>query len=291
MTVPLPIAAITDEFSPDLETAVRSMSGIGMRGAELRVVFGKNIIDLTDDELDRARTIVSAQGLDIISIASPLLKCVLPDAPEVDQRFQKDMFASNYTFADQPRLAQRAFAIALKTGARIVRVFSYWRTVQPEACFERIVTALRDLAAQAAQHNLIIGLENEHACNIATAEETARVLAAIADPHLQVVWDPANAYISGETPYPDGYRRLPPGRIVHVHAKDCFLSDHRPAWGPLGEGGIDWNGQIRALMQDGYRGYLSLETHWAGPGGDKLQGSIICGRNLKALAGDGLAHA
>ena len=49
-----PIAAITDEFSPDLETAVRSMAEIGMTGAELRMVFGKNIIDLTDQELDRA---------------------------------------------------------------------------------------------------------------------------------------------------------------------------------------------------------------------------------------------
>src|SRR5207248_1218728 len=42
-----PIAAITDEFSPDIETAVRSMAEIGMTGAELRMVFGKNILDLT----------------------------------------------------------------------------------------------------------------------------------------------------------------------------------------------------------------------------------------------------
>ncbi len=130
-----PIAAITDEFSPDLETAARSMAELGMRGAELRVVFGKNIIDLTDDELTRARAIVEAHGLQVISIASPLLKCELPDAPPVDPRFQQDMFASNYTFADQPRLAKRAFEIASRTGARIVRVFSYWRTLQPEACF------------------------------------------------------------------------------------------------------------------------------------------------------------
>ena len=79
-----PIAAITDEFSPDIETAVRSMQQIGMTGAELRMVFGKNIIDLSDEELDRAIAIVRGAGMEIISIASPLLKCVLPDAPEVD---------------------------------------------------------------------------------------------------------------------------------------------------------------------------------------------------------------
>ena len=88
-----------------------------MVAAELRMVFGKNIIDLTDEELDQACRIAAANGLKIISIASPLLKCVLPDAPEVDARFQQDMFASRQTIADQPRLTARAFQIARKTGA------------------------------------------------------------------------------------------------------------------------------------------------------------------------------
>src|SRR6476620_8729814 len=169
-----PTAAITDEFSPDLSTAVRSMSEVGMTGAELRGIFGKNIIDLTDKELDKAIEIVTQGGLEIISIASPLLKCVLPNAPDIDSRFQQDIFASKHTFEDQPRLTERAFEIARRTGARIVRVFSYWRTVEPEKCFDLIAAALRGLAEKAANHDLIIGLENEHACNIATGAETAR---------------------------------------------------------------------------------------------------------------------
>ena len=39
-------AAITDEFSPDLDIALGSMAEVGMTGAELRMVFGKNIVDL-----------------------------------------------------------------------------------------------------------------------------------------------------------------------------------------------------------------------------------------------------
>jgi sugar phosphate isomerase/epimerase len=283
MTQLFPIAAITDEFSQDIETAARSMAEAGMTGAELRMVFGKNVMDLTDSELDRACEIVAQHGVEIMSIASPLLKCVLPDSPDVDARFQQDVFAAAYTFEDQPRLADRALEIAERTGARIVRVFSYWRSVQPEACFERVARALEHLAGQAAQHGRIVGLENEHACNIATGAETARVLEAVAHPNLKVVWDPANAYVSGETPYPDGYRRVPVQRIAHVHAKDCRVEGHRPEWCALGEGGIDWKGQIRALAEDGYKGWISLETHWAGPGGDKHKASVICGRNLKTL--------
>jgi sugar phosphate isomerase/epimerase len=278
-----PIAAITDEFSQDIEIAARSMAEVGMTGAELRMIFGKNIIDLTDAELDSACEIVSRHGLEVVSIASPLLKCVLPESPAVDARFQQDVFAATYTFEDQPRLTDRAFEIAERTGARIVRVFSYWRSVEPEVCFERIARALERLAGQAALHGRTIGLENEHACNIATGAETARMLKAVEHPNLKVVWDPANAYISGETPYPDGYRRLPPARIAHVHAKDCRVEGHRPIWCALGEGGIDWKGQIGALAEDGYKGWISLETHWAGPGGNKYEGSVICGRNLWAM--------
>jgi sugar phosphate isomerase/epimerase len=219
----------------------------------------------------------------VVSIASPLLKCVLPDAPPTDSRIQQDIFGSAYTFADQPRLTRRAFEIARRTGAGIIRVFSYWRTVAPERCLDRVTAALQDLATQASTEGVVIGLENEAACNVGTGREAAAVLDAIDNGALKVLWDPANAAILGERPYPDGYRALPPARIAHVHAKDCRVTDHKPEWGPLGDMDVDWPGQIQALLRDGYQGWISLETHWRGPNGDKLQGSVICGRRLRDL--------
>lgn len=260
------------------------MKAIGMTGVELRVCWGKNVMDLTDDELSRIGAEVQSRGMEVISIASPLLKCVLPNAGDVDSRFQHDIFASKHTYEDQPRLADRAFAIAKTMGAKIIRVFSYWRTVQPERAFDGVVRALAALSEKAAKEDLIIGLENEHACNIGTAAETAPVLAAVDHPYLKLVWDPANAYVAGENPFPHGYNLLPKRRIIHVHAKDCHVDDHKPEWGPLGTRDVDWKGQITALLNDGYRGYLSLETHWPGPNGNKLMASTICGWNLRGLA-------
>ncbi len=283
MDLQFPIAAITDEFSPDLATALPAMKAIGMTGAELRVVSGKNIMDLTDEELDQAIAQCRAAGMEIISIASPLLKCVLPGAPDLDSRFEKDVFGSKHTFEDQPRLTERAFEIAKRTGAKIIRVFSYWRTVQPEKCFDAIVSALADLAEKAKPHGLIIGLENEHACNIATGTEAAEVLKAVDHPNLKLVWDPGNSVVAGEEPFPKGYRALPPNRIGHVHAKDCRMEGGKVIWSVLGTQEVDWKGQIAALVADGYKGWISLETHWPGPNGDKLQASIICGWNLRYL--------
>lgn len=279
------IGAITDEFSPDIAVAAEAMREIGMTGAELRVVGGKNVMDLTDAELDAALAILARAGLNVVSIASPVLKCTLPDAPPIDERFQQDIFASKHTFEDQARLADRAFEIAKRSGAKIVRVFSYWRVVKPEAVFERVVDALQELSEKAARHGLTIGIENEHACNISTAEDTARILAAVDNENLKVVWDPANAYVSGEDPFEHGYRLLDARRIAHVHAKDCTLDGHKALWCPLGEGSIDWKGQFDALRADGYDGYIHLETHWPGPDGNKLEGSRICGRNLKNMVG------
>src|SRR5579862_866239 len=176
MTPRFRIAAITDEFSPDFETALTSMAAIGMTGAELRMISGRNIVDLTDEELDRAIDTAGAHDLEIVSIASPLLKCTLPDGPAVDARFQKDMFAAVQTYDDQARIAARAFEIAARTGARIIRVFSFWRTVRPEACFESVLESLRWLAEEASRRGVVIAIENEHACNIATAGETSRLL-------------------------------------------------------------------------------------------------------------------
>jgi L-ribulose-5-phosphate 3-epimerase len=279
----IPIGAITDEFSLDPGVALDAMSKLGMTIAELRLIGSRNVIDLSDDEVRALRDEVEKRGMRVLSIASPVLKCVLPDAPPLDERFQQDVFGSAYTIADQPRLAKRAMEIAELAGAKFIRVFSYWRTIAPEQCHDRIVSALRGLADQAGERGLVIGLENEHACNVATGAEAGKILAALDHPALKSIWDPANAFILGETPFPDGYAKLPATRVAHVHAKDCVIKGHTPTWGALGEMDVDWRGQIAALKRDGYAGAISLETHWRGPDGDRLNASTICGANLREL--------
>ena len=97
--------------------------------------------------------------------------------------------------------------------------------------------------------------------------EAAQVLAAIPDPNLLLNWDPGNAAAIGETPFPNGYRLLPKGRIGHCHCKDVTRkSDGSYQWAAMGGGIIDWVGQFRALREDGYRLAASLETHWHGAG-------------------------
>ncbi len=280
----IPLCAITDEFSPALATAIPVFQEIGIAAVELRTIEGKNLLDMSQSEWSAAKDTLDRAGLRVVSIASPVLKCVLPDAPPLDERFQHDAFASKHTFEDQPRLAERALEAAKFFGAKIVRVFSYWRTVEPERCFDRAAKALESLAALGVREGVTIGLENEHACNIATAAEIAHVLEAVRHPNLGMIWDPANAMVAGEAPFPEGYSRLPKSRIVHVHAKDCHMENGSAVWGPLGTRRVPWKEQIQALLEDRYAGLISLETHWRGAQGGALESSRICGWNLRGLA-------
>ena len=159
----LSLAAISDEFSPDPAIAFQAMAGVGMRGAELRVINGRNIIDLSDAEVDAVRLLAEAHGIQILGIASPLLKCDLPSGSKIDPRLQRDVFGAAYTLGDQPKLTRRALEIAKRAGARMIRVFSYWRAESPALVLDEVASTLVDLAEQAGRQGLLISIENEHA--------------------------------------------------------------------------------------------------------------------------------
>lgn len=283
-----PVAIITDEFTQDFERVCRTAVDMGIPALELRTVWDKNLVDMNDEEVRQVDHLAKEFGLKVVSIASPVFKCTLPDGGEIDHRFEQDAFHSAHTFEDQPRILDRALELANLFEAPIVRVFSFWRTVEPTQITPRIIEALQGAVEKAAKAGVKIGLENEHACNIATASESVPVLDAIDHPNFGLVWDPANCYIAGETAYPDGYNRLAANRILHVHAKDGVLpaGSDRMEWGDVGAGEVDWTGQLSAMVRDGYSGMVSLETHWGGPGGDKFKGSSICAKSLQRLVGE-----
>ncbi len=279
------LAFITDEFTQDFALAARTAQELGYEGLEVRTVWDQNIVDLADDRVVELRRIADQAGLRILSIASPVFKCTHPQGGPIDQRFQQDAFQAAHSFEDQDRVLRRAIQVALALGAPIIRVFSFWRTTEPERLFGHIVEALARAIDLAARHNLTIGLENEYACNLSTGKEVAPVLRTLEAPNFGLVWDPGNSLVAGATPFPDDYSLVPAGRIVHVHAKDGVRDDagHRVIWGPLGEGRVGWQEQIRALGRDGYTGAISIETHWTGPGGNKFEGSRICAQNLRRM--------
>ena len=279
-----PVAVITDEFSQDFERVCATAVELGIPELEIRTAWDKNVIAMSDKEIRSLKAIADRHGRRFISVASPVYKCVLPDGGMVDERFHHDAFQASFSFEDQARLLDRALEIARRLEAPYVRVFSFWRTVEPERNFGRIVEILQGGGEVARKAGILLGLENEHACHFGTGEEIAIVAGDLDQHSFGIVWDPANAVACGERAFPNGYRHLPVERICHVHAKDLVIGPSGQLdWCDIGAGQVGWPDQLAALVEDGFAGSLSLETHWGGPGGDKYAGSTICARSLSRL--------
>lgn len=263
---PFTLSVVNDEISQDFGHACEVASRkFGMRWIELRSMWGKNIVSLDSNEIAETARLVKKNDLAVTAITGPLFKVDWPGAPQSKVE-QRDQFNSSFTFDQQDEVLERSLALARSLGTKFVRCFDFWRLDDPGPYRNAMNNRLRRAAEIAGKNGVTLLLENEHACNTATAAEAAAVLTAVDSPFLMMVWDPGNAAQRGETPYPDGYRLLPKNRIAHCHCKDVVKQGTSYEWACVGRGIIDWVGQFRALKRDGYRGAVSLETHWRGAG-------------------------
>ena len=272
MKSPFRIAVINDELGQDFGRACEVASReFGMEWIELRGMWNKNILHLDATEVAEARRILEKYKLRVTDIASPLFKVDWPGAPKSKFSPKGDQFKADFTFEQQGEVLERSLALAKAFNTDRVRCFDFWRLEDPAPYRAAINAKLLDAANAASKQGIILILENEFACNTATAAEAAQTLAAVQSPSLMVNWDPGNAAARGENPYPYGYNLLPKNRIGHCHCKDIKAiakpnDAGEPGWAAMNAGVIDWTGQFTALKRDGYHYAVSLETHWRGAG-------------------------
>ena len=263
------LSVLTDEISQDFGRACEvAAKEFGLGYVELRAMHNKNIMNWDAKDVAEARGVLERFKLRVSEIATPVFKTDWPGAPKSRYSPKKPEFGADFTYEQQNELLERAIELAKAFNTRFIRVFDFWRLEDQKPYRDDIDHRIAVAAAKAGQNSVALTLENELACNTATGAEAARLLSAVRDPSLLLNWDPGNATARGEKAYPDGYDKLPKDRIGHVHCKDVvFTAGGKSEWVPMGKGVIDWAGQLRALQRDGYRGALSLETHWRLKGG------------------------
>jgi len=265
-TSPFRVSIINDEISQDFAHACEVASKeFGMHWIELRSMWNKNVVALDEKEVAETRRVLDKYELKVTDIASPLFKVDWPGAPKSKYSESKS-FNADYNINQQDEVLERAIALAKAFNTERIRCFDFWRLTDQAPYREAMNEKLRDAAAKVGKQGMTLVLENEPACNTATAREAVKVLSAVQERSFMLNWDPGNAGASGETPYPDGYNLLPKDRIGHCHCKDVIKKGAKFDWAPMGGGIIDWTGQFKALKRDGYHFAVSLETHWSGGG-------------------------
>jgi sugar phosphate isomerase/epimerase len=260
------LGVITDEVTQDLEKALAWAKGYGLEWVEFRNVWGKYITEFTPDEVKRVKDLLAKYGLRVSVLDSAYSKTTLPGTTSKFAEGKGDFAANEHE--KQEALLERAFARAKDFGTDKVRIFSFWRVDDPRTVFERVAKELDRTAEIAKREGIRLVLENEFGCNVATGAESATMLKAVQAPALGLNWDPGNAYAAGELkPFPDGYAPLDKKRLWHMHFKDAEGTGTN--WRPIGGGKIDYVGQFRAILKDGFTGTMSLETHYLNAAKDK----------------------
>lgn len=272
------LAVITDEISEDLAHALQVCTDLGIQDIELRSINGASIVDHSPESLQQIKSAIIDGGFSVCNIASPFLKTHIDEEHVPTGNVHS---ARELTREEHWDVLKRSLEIAHLLDAPIVRAFSFWRVAEPESVREDILETLAKATEIVRDAGKLLGLENEHACNIGSGTEAAWYLERIADPTLGLIWDPGNIAALGVVPDKSQYDAVAE-RIIHVHVKD---GDAIPAesFVPPGEGACDWESQLRWLHEGGYDGPLSLETHFALDGSVEA-GTRVIATSLRALA-------
>ncbi len=260
-------AVITDELSQNLDHALAVMGEYGVTHAELRNVYNKYIVDADETLLKQVEADLAKHGATVCCIDTPLFKCNLESSTGSAGPTHG---ANERTLADQQTLLLHAIDLAKRFGTEYLRIFSFWKQgpLTPEI-EDRIADELVRPCELAARAGITLLLENEHACYLGTAAETARVIERVGSPAFKMIYDPGNSFFAGEQPFPAGFAAAR-NHYAHLHVKDaCVNADGMPKWCVVGDGEIDYPGLFAALKADGYTGIVALETHYKGAdGGD-----------------------
>ena len=296
MTFPDRFTFLADEVSQDLPVLRAFVREFKLPGIELRSFAGRAFKDLTDADVAAIGAAATEEGWKIFGCSTPVFKCALDDPKAI---------------AEHREIFQRSIDVARTLKSDLVRIFTFLR--QPNALeptrLDRVAEHLLGLAELSKGSGVRIGIENEHSCLTGTVEEMEAILSRLPAETFGAIWDPCNVlYVPGvPAPAADNLTRLAT-RLYHVHLKDAIR--RTPPAGdptaliavgmPVGTGDVNWRAHLRALNTAGYRGMLSLETHWRLQGIDEKSlhlpagygfshggeaASRICFHNLKAIVG------
>lgn len=244
------LSAFGDEITDDLAAQLAVLGSEEVRFLELRGAWGRNVLDFSPDDLQRAATMLREQGFGVSAVGSPIGKSTL-DRP---REFELERL-------------ERAIAAADALGTRMIRVFSFYvGHDQVAAQREEILERMGMLTRRAEQAGVVLVHENEKEIYGDLPERCQDLLQSINSPSLRMAFDPANFVQCGVRPMQEAWPLLA-DLTTHVHIKDALLESGSVR--PAGQGDGDIPGLLAALVARNYQGFLTLEPHLqiAGPAG------------------------
>lgn len=235
------ISGFADEIDEKIDTQFKVLKELGIEYFEVRGVDGRNISDLTDEEVAYLHTRMKENGIKISSIGSPIGKIGIKD--DFGPHFEK---------------FKRVVEIAKKLETRYIRMFSFFiaREEDPANYREEVFARLSKMIEYAQKEDVVLLHENEKDIYGDTVERCLDIMEHLYCDNFKAVFDPANFIQCGQNTK-EGFDKLEK-YVEYMHIKDA-LSDGSVVPAGLGVGELEYI--LRSLKNAGYCGFLSLEPH------------------------------
>jgi sugar phosphate isomerase/epimerase len=236
------ITGFADEIAGDLEKQMNVLESEAIYHIELRGIWGKNVLKLTDDELEKAKRMLDSRGFSISSIGSPIGKYGIQDDFQVEIENMK-----------------RATKVANLFKSPYIRVFSYFVSEGEHSQYrEQVISRMKQLSALASESDVILLMENESGVYGNTDERCLDLLSSCDHPCLRLAFDPGNFVMNRVKPVSQALPKLQ-SYLEYVHVKDAIYD--KGMFVPAGEGEGEFVPFIQGLKQNNFSGYLSIEPH------------------------------
>ena len=237
------LSGFVDEISQDFATQCEVAQSLGLKYVELRSAWGVNILDLDDGQLAQVQDLLGLHDLLVSSVGSPIGKISIEE-----------------DFTPHLQRARHAGQVAQRLGAPYLRVFSFFIPAGGDRGQHRaeVLRRMAALTEVAGSSGVILVHENEKGIYGDTPERCLDIVQSVGDPRLRLAWDPANFVQVGVKPFTDGYALLRP-YLEYMQVKDAHRDDGSVTVAGAGDGQVLRT--VRALREDGYDGFFSLEPH------------------------------
>jgi sugar phosphate isomerase/epimerase len=246
MTTPLALGIVSDEVTNDFGEALRHGTSWGIERYEIRCLTTGRVPRVEKQEIKTVAGLVREHGVRITALSPGMFKAHLSRTAEIEEEIHTVLPAT--------------LDLARELSCPMIIVFGFQREAGEPADRQKLaVEYMRRAADVAAAAGVRIAIENEPGFWCDTGVNTLQIITATGAPGLGANWDPCNAYGTDEVPYPHGYEALKP-RIINVHAKDTAVGSLIRCV-RIGEGALDWQGQVTALLKDRLVEHITIETH------------------------------
>lgn len=239
-------SAFADEVDSNFEEQLKFLNSQNIGYIEIRFVDGKNIVDLSPEELDLVKEKLERYSIRVSAIGSPIGKI------RIDEDFESHFEKFRHTVE-----------VAEFLKAPMIRIFSFYAPVDKviEDYRDEVLNRLIKMADYLKETNIVMVHENESHIFGHSALNCLDIALTVNSPNLKLAYDPAN-FVWGDNIHNnmDVCWPLMKPFVNHIHIKDWKIGSADIGSMP-GEG----HGQIQELIDElasmKYSGFVTMEPH------------------------------